>query len=150
MKDKLTVGFISGVIGGVCMNLFDLILVYLFRYSDVRYIDYTAIYIFGNTPVYWIDTLFALLIHIFFTGLLGIVFIYLLSIISNRNLLFKGGIFGVTAWFIFYSTGFLHQVPLFVKTSWPTAVSDVITSIVYGLILAITLQRLAIKYLGKR
>lgn len=146
MKDRLTLGFIAGVIGGVFMNLLDLILVYLFHWADVRYIDYTAIFIYGNKPSFWGDTLLALLIHLIFTGLLGIVFVYLLSAISNKSYLFKGGIFGVFAWFIFYLTGFLHRVPLFEKTTWPTAVSDVITSIAYGLILAETLRRLAVKY----
>lgn len=129
------------------MNLLDLILVYLLHWADIRFIDYAAIFIFGNKPVFWFDTVFALLVHVIFTGLLGVVFGYIMPLISSKNYLLKGGCYGVAVWFIFYSIGFLHRLPLFVKTSWQTAISDVVTSIAYGLVLAVTLRRLTIKYL---
>jgi hypothetical protein len=149
LKDKLTIGFIEGIIGGVIMNLFDLILVG-FHWADVRYIDYAAVFIFGNKPVFWFDTVLALLVHVIFTGLLGIVFAYLMDYISSKYYLLKGGYYGAVAWFTFYVIAFLHKVPLFIKTSWPTAVSDLVSSIVYGLVLAETLRRLMQKYLGTK
>lgn len=60
--------------------------------------------------------------------------------------LFKGLLFGGSSWFIIYAIVKMFKIQLLLKTPWQTTTSDLFTSVIYGLIVIITVRWL---YQGK-
>lgn len=76
MKDKLTNGFIQGIIAGVVANVADFIMVNWLKFGDLLYLDYAGVHLYGFKPETIGEKIFALAIQIIFSGLMGIVFVY--------------------------------------------------------------------------
>ena len=101
-EDRFTRGWISGTCGGFIGAIFGL----LFKYIGISKLcvsDWAAILIFGRTPPFSIlDHLYAILILAGTVGVVGIIFAYLLPLINDENIYFKGLIiFTIPWWFIF-------------------------------------------------
>lgn len=141
-NDRFTMGFLGGTIGAVVMNILDYVSYYVFHFSRIRFLDYAAVVIYGSYPTSLKDTVFALIVQILFTAMLSIVFAYLFPVISGRNYLFKGWIFGIMAWFAIYAVGMLFDLPMFERILTNTAISHFIISSIYGIVLAISLKRM--------
>jgi uncharacterized membrane protein len=54
------------------------------------------------------------------------------------------------AWFIIYAVGVLFKVPILDKVPWQAAISNFITTSIFGLIFAVILNRLIKKTTWKR
>lgn len=142
LNDKVTQGFIAGIAGGIVMNLISLIS-YQLHIANLRFLDWPAIIINGNTPNTTLEVGFALLVQLIFVGVLGIIFTYLISkLITSTNYLFKGGLFGVLSWFVIYALTYVATVPKLTPLTMGTAITDFIGAVAFGLVLAETLNRL--------
>ncbi|MFZ5944737.1 MAG: hypothetical protein ACOYVD_11540 [Bacillota bacterium] len=144
LRDRLTRGFLAGIFGGIPMNIFDLISFYL-GISELRFIDWAAIMIYGVKPGNIPETVFALLAQIIFSGVLGIIFAYLITLVNSVNYLLKGAIFGSFTWFLLYGISLLFKVEATIPLHLDTAASDFLGSIIYGLVLAKTLYWFSVK-----
>ncbi len=139
LKDRFTRGFIAGAAAGILQDVIDYVL-YLLRIVELRYLDWAAIILFRHEQANgFSETSFALVAELFFSGILGIAFAYLIPRITSRNYFFKGWLYGVTVWFAIYSIMVLFQVRGLHAVDFSTAVADFITSSVYGLALAAVL-----------
>lgn len=138
-RDRLVIGFAAGLIAGVTMNVLDLVL-RLLNIPKLLFLDWAAITIYGSRPENFQEAALALGVQLFFGGLLGIVFAYLLPLFRSRYHLFKGLVFGVTAWFVIYGLvimfnhGGLRTIP------FAAALTDLIGSAVFGVVLAFTFK----------
>jgi len=141
IKDRLLRGFIAGVAGGVVMDVFNLASYYL-GIAELRFLDWSALVIYGAKPVSIAESIFALIAHLVFTGTLGIIFAYLLTFITSTNYLFRGALFGSAMWFLLYGISLLYKIEGTVPLHVDTAASDFICAIIFGLVLAETLHRL--------
>jgi len=139
IRDRYTNGFVAGVIAGTVMSLLN-ILSFKLNFAQIRYIDFGAIITLGSQPNTFLEDIIGFSAHIAFTGLLGILFAYIIPIITSKHYLFKGVSFGIFVWFLTYTIPLLFKVPHLSKISASTALSNVITASVYGLILAYTLE----------
>jgi len=136
LRDKFTRGFIAGITGGLVANIASLLFGFL-GLTTLRFADWTAIIILGQTPPFSTgEILFSLAVNIGFTGILGIVFIYLIPLIKITNLLFKGWIFSTFIWFFIYSITTLFKVEGTMPIPLTTALANVVTTSIYGLVLA--------------
>lgn len=136
MRDKFTRGFIAGVTSGLVANIASL-LFGLLGLTTLRFADWTAIIVLGQTPPFsTAEILFALAVNIGFTGILGIVFIYLVPLIKITNLLFKGWLFSTFIWFFIYVVASLFKVEGTMSIPLTTALANVATTSIYGLVLA--------------
>ncbi|WP_243152943.1 YqhR family membrane protein [Sporotomaculum syntrophicum] len=141
-SDRLTRGFLAGLVGGILMDIISYISLKL-KIADLHHSDWPAIILFGHQPTNTIEAVFALLIQLIFVGFLGILFTYLVTgLFSNENYLFKGWLFGVISWFIIYVITFLAKIPELAPLDTGTAITDFIAGSVYGLVLAETIHRL--------
>jgi len=134
LKDRLTRGLIAGIAAGIIQDVLDYT-AYLLNLSQLRYLDWVGIIVFGAKPVTRGETFLALGGEIFFSGILGVIFAYLIQKINSSNIFLKGWLYGVVIWFGTYSVMTLFKVEGFVKIDFYTALSDVITSSIYGLVL---------------
>lgn len=141
LKDRLLRGFIAGVAGGIAMNVISLTSYYL-GIAELRLLDWSALVIYGMKPTSSAETLFALLAHLVFNGTLGIIFAYLITVITSINHLFRGAMYGAVMWFALYGISMLYKLEATVPLHVDTAASDLTASVVYGLVLAETLRRL--------
>jgi uncharacterized membrane protein len=138
--DRFTRGFIAGVIGGVAMNLWNLVVLFLINWDVITYIEWAGIMIFGSLPRSHAEGLIALLMQISFVGVLGISFAFLIPHVTSQAYLFKGVVYGVAVGFFIYAIPTLFQVPVLKETSLATVISDIVGASVWGLVMAKTLH----------
>ena len=112
--------------------------------NTLRYVDWTGITLFGHLPPYEIgEMIWAQMAHLFLTGILGIIFVYLIPYTTSRNILLKGWIYGVFLWFVINAVDpvilELEGIP---ETPLRTSASNFIGSSIFGLALAWITERL--------
>jgi len=135
LRDRFTRGLIGGIVGGIVMNIFNLFSYYL-GIAELRYIDWAAVVIYGTKPENMIETVFALVGQIIFAGVLGIIFAYLIIFVSSTNYLLKGAVFGAVIWFLLYGISLLYKIESTIPLHFDTAASDLVGSIIFGVILS--------------
>lgn len=139
LNDRLARGFISGIVAGFAMNIVSLVLYYV-KFSNTRFLDWAAIAIYGHKPHSFGEAIFAQIAQLVFVGVLGIIMAYLIPLLTSRNYLLRGWIFGTTVWFSLYGLILLFKLQETIKIALMTAVSDFIGASVYGLVLAESLK----------
>ena len=133
MSDKFTKAFIAGLGASIIMNLFNFISFYVLQFSSVRYLDYASIALYGSKPESFLAAAFAQLAQILFSGFLGMVMLYYLSVVGQDNVLLKGWIFSFKAWFVIFGIGLLFKLPLLEKVPTNTAISNFTSASIYGI-----------------
>lgn len=141
LKDRLVAGFLAGVAGGIVMNIYVQI-AWLLNATQVRYLDWAAFLLYGHQPLGIGDAFFAQLVQIVFTGILGILFAYLIPVITSRYYLFRGFIFGLSVWFLIYSFTLLYGLHGIVPLEALTVAIDFVGAGIYGSVLAYILHLL--------
>lgn len=89
-----------------------------------------------------LQTVIALAARIIFAGILGIQFAHLMKYLDDVHYLFKGWIYGIIIMGILYTLTSLFQVPQLTHMHTYTVLSNIVTSSVFGLVLAESLKRL--------
>ena len=145
MEDRLTRGFVAGLIGGSTMNLLNLLSVYVFHFAKCLYLDWAAAMLYGNKATNFIEGIMALIAQVVFTGLLSIGFAHLIPTVTSRNFWIKGWLFGILSWFFIYAVFILFKVPDFGHRSVASVISNFVTASVYGIV-----QAGALLYFEKR
>lgn len=148
MKDRITAGFISGLIAGIVMNMIDWLGV-LLGFHQERLLNWAAIAVLGRLPNTIAEIIFAQFAQLVFSGLLGVLFSVILLSEIRGNYLVKGWLFGLLAWFAIYATSIALRLPTLEQHTLNATISHFVSSSVYGLILAVTfnwLTRTKVKY----
>lgn len=143
MQDRMASGFLAGLAGGVAMNLVSLASYYM-NIATLRFLDWSAVAIYGHKPENFGEVLFAQAAQLIFVGILGTLFAYLVPVLTSKNYMFRGWLFGNTVWFSLYGLILLFQIQDKLTVTLGTAVTDFVGASIYGLILAATFQ-----WLGK-
>lgn len=133
MQDRFERGFIAGVIGGIIMNIWSFTSGYI-QFTDVRMVDWGGIMFFGHTPPFTLmENIVALGLQLGFSGFLGVVFAFLIPLITSQNLYFKGLVLSTAIWFLIYGVATLFRVPGTVPASVGTVVSNLVSAFLFGL-----------------
>ena len=103
LNDRLTRGFIAGVLGGIAMSLTNFIS-YVLGIAEVLYLDWAAVLIYGYRFSTTGEAVIAQGGQFLFSGIAGIIFAYLIPMVTSVNHLFKGMLFGLTVWFGSYKS----------------------------------------------
>ncbi|MTI85893.1 MAG: hypothetical protein FH756_18855 [Firmicutes bacterium] len=140
--DRFFRGFVAGVVGGVIMNIWSVVSVNLLHLSKFHYLDWAAVMTFGYPSGNILESLMSLATHLVWTGFLGIVAAYFLSLTTSKQYLLKGILIGFTLFFIINALPVLFHTPYLHNTTFGTSVSNAIGSIVWGLGVAWTLRYL--------
>lgn len=139
IQDRFTRGFLSGLIAWFPALIINWGSHYL-NLSKLRWSDFMGIMIYGHQPENILENLFALGGVAFFISLLGTGFAYLSKVVTSGTYIFKGWVYGVTLWFMFYVITVLFKVPGLVEIPLSTAFLNFAAASVWGLGLAITLR----------
>ena len=140
LTDRLTRGFLAGVVGGILMDIISYISLKL-NIANFHHTDWPALILFGQQSANTVEVIFAMIIQLIFVGSLGILFTYLLTtLFSSKNHLFKGWLFGVMSWFLIYVIASLAKFPELTPLDTGTAITDFVIASVYGMVLAETIR----------
>ncbi len=142
MNDRFTSGFVAGVVGGFIAYLNNFIFIHFFKFGSLRYSDFSSILIFGHRSASIEEGLLSSLAFLGFSGSLGVIFSYLIPRISERFYWYKALIYGFGIWFCIYAVTSLFKVPSLTDISFPSALTNSISSALYGLITAWAFRRL--------
>lgn len=144
--DRFFRGLVSGIIGGVFMNIWSLFSYHILRFSQRRFLDWSSVLLFGHLPHNWLEAGYALIYQLLWSGLLGAVFAFLIRELStSRGLIIKGVFFGAVSGFVIYSFAVMFKIPSLDHTPFNTAVSNHIGGIIWGLVTAYSLKKMSVK-----
>lgn len=139
-KDRISAGFISGLIAGTAMNIVDWG-GYLLGLYDERLLNWASIITLGRLPNTTFEVFFTQLEQILFSGFMGIPFAYVLLKLTSGNLLLKGWIYGIFVQEATYALAIALRLPnLEVHTLYAT-IAHLLSASIYGLALAVVLKR---------
>lgn len=142
MNDRFLSGFYAGTAGGVLMNLVALAAKYVLRFSEGTYVDWAAILLYGNKASNAREAAYALVIHVVWSGILGVVLAYVISVLSSRHYLVKAWLFAITVWFMIDGITSLFNRAPFAVTRLGTSVAYFLGASTFGLTAGFVLQRL--------
>ncbi|MGE5403424.1 MAG: hypothetical protein ACM3PP_00590 [Candidatus Saccharibacteria bacterium] len=133
INDRFTRGWVAGTCGG----LIGAILSFLSHYMSItalRLSDWSAILIYGRVPPFSMaEQLYAIIVLAGTTGIIGIIFAYMLPLITEENVYFKGWIFFLMPWWLIYLLTALFKTPGTLNLSLLTAVSNGVVISITGL-----------------
>lgn len=145
MKDRLTPGFIAGVLGSILQRVYFWVVAF-FGISDKSYTDYGKIIImykpFKGVLAFVIGFIFVLIIG----GLLGIVVSYVIKNTSSRFYILKAVLVGISAWLILLTPGTFFRMPMFTVVPPLDSLFMLIGSIIWGLSAAWFLKKLTTNF----
>lgn len=130
--DRYFRGMISGVVGGIIMNAWSFFSYHVLHVTTMRFVDWAGILLYGNPPVGLGQTLFALFMHLVWVGMLGVIFAFVVTIITSRGLIIKGVTYSLICSFWIYAVPKLYQMPQFKSTPFKTTLSNNIGAIICG------------------
>jgi len=132
-NDTFTRGWISGACGGFLGGLSSFLSKYI-GISSLRLSDWSAILIFGRVPPFnLIEQIYALLILSGSIGIVGIIFAYLLPLITDKNIYFKGWIIYLIPWWIIFLLTALAKTEGTLNLSVATSLSNGISISISGI-----------------
>ncbi|ATW23812.1 hypothetical protein [Candidatus Formimonas warabiya] len=137
MKDQFLCGFVSGLIANSMASLIDVVLVSVFKFGSLRFLDFSSIFIYGGKPLNLLEEVFAQFGELMFGGFLGIIFAYF--VFKNKYHLLKGPIYAVIAWFVIYGIVIMYRVPPLKNISLGSSLENLLVSLIYGFLLASTM-----------
>lgn len=142
MKDRFMNGLVAGTIGGTVSLITDLFMIDILGFGTLRFSDFASILILGNKPQSFWEYVFGIIGHLGFAAVQGVIFAYLIVEISHRYIIVKGIVFGLSIWFISYTTTFLFKVPQLTNISLYSAIVDYFSSAIYGATLGYSFYKL--------
>ena len=136
INDRFTRGFVAGGIAGIISGLGSYIAYYL-DLTTLRTIDWAAILIFARTPPFSLgDQAYATLVHSGWTGIMGVLFAYIIRFIGSENYYFKGALTGLSSWFTVYILTTFFRVEGTLNIPLITALANFVGAVITGLAIA--------------
>ena len=139
IRDRFTRGFLAGFIAAVVMNIFSFFSISL-NWVEIAFLDWAGVFIFGRQPAGAMEISVSLGGQLFFAAIAGSIFAYLLPLTTSRNYIFKGLVYGLIVWFVSYAVSIMFRVPELIRFNLDTVTSNAVGSLIYGLVLSITLK----------
>ncbi len=123
----------------ILMTILNYIIIYTTP-SHNRFADFVGIMLFGSKPNGLGEIIIATAGHFMLGGFLGIIFSYLLLLISEKYLIIKGITYGIIAFLFLFSLGVIFKITDLEFNPLRTIITKSIGSAFYGFVLAYTLK----------
>jgi len=146
LRDRVTQGFIAGVVGGIIEMIFTLAIYYGFGLIKYRYLDFAAVITFNHRPQDLLQAVVAELVVWAFVGFLGAFFVLMLNVIGRKNIVMKGSFWGLLSWLLIYGFVTVFRIEGLYPTNFITSVIHLIGGMLYGTVMAYTFVYVTKKY----
>jgi ABC-type xylose transport system permease subunit len=143
--DTTKLGAISGTIGAVASIIPGLLTRNLFKIAKLNFLDYASVLTLGhkvNDIWHWI---IAVIGHLIFGAVLGVIFAYFIKKTSDESLILKGCGFGAAVWLVTLGLGSFFKLPHFKMTAPSDCFFILIDAVCYGVVLAFSYQHISNK-----
>lgn len=140
--DRFMRGAIAGLIAGIVKDIWTLIPKYL-GFTKISFIDWMGVIEFGYLPYDSLHFVLATITHLIVLSGLGVGFAYLVPQFESGYIVVKGIMYSLFTGAILYAIPVFFKMPYIGKVSAYTEVSNIIGSIIYGVVLAVVIQRLS-------
>lgn len=140
MDNRFEKGILAGIVSGIIANVIDLLMGTM-GVTTLRFVDWTGIVVLSHIPPYTLgQIIFSFISQIFFTAVIGVVFVYLLPLINGKNLFLKSCFFSLLIWFTVDAVTTMYKVAGTFPIPLKTGISNVISATIFGLGMARCLQ----------
>ncbi len=139
MRDRFTRGLIAGIIAGIAPFIINFGAKFL-NISNLVWSDFLGKFLLGKQPDGIAELVFTITVQFLLLGVMGIFFAFLLPLLSSQYYLLKGAVYGSVIWFCTYSLTFIFQLPGLEAIPINTAITHLISGILWGLALGIVLN----------
>lgn len=139
MKDRFTIGFLSGIIAGIPTHLFNWGGYYL-QITTLRWVDIMGILVYGKKPDTLGETLLGVVWVYFFLGVLGIVFAFIMTKVSSKNYILKALVFSIFISLVVHVVPQLFKIPELLHIPAKTSLSNFMGATLWGLSLGYALN----------
>ena len=140
MKDKALVGFISGMLAAVGSDIVNWIF-YLTTHEGKRFLDWASIISLGHLPQSLGELIVTHLALLIWDGLMGVLFVLLISYIKPNHLVYKGILFSFALLFVFRAITILFRVQGLESVSLVVFLSQVACSIIWGALAGLSINK---------
>ncbi|ATW27448.1 hypothetical protein [Candidatus Formimonas warabiya] len=140
MKDRVLIGFISGILAAMGADIINWVL-YCLNYTDMRFLDWAAVVFLGHLATNLMEVIVMQITQMIWDGVMGIVFIMIIPAIKSYGLVMKGVIFAFVLLFIFKGATVLFDLPDLKIISLETFLSNVFCTIIWGILVALIIKR---------
>lgn len=143
VKDRFTNGFVAGILAGILPMSINLACRAL-GLTELLWSDFLAMYTFGQlTNAGPLHMIFSMAMEFILLGFLGGIFArYVIPSVSSRYQLFKGVLYGIMGWMLFFSIPYIFRLPLAREKTLETAMTSALSAMTWGLAMSFILKRL--------
>lgn len=141
LRDRFMRGMLAGLIGGLAALAVNLFFNDVLNFGKLHFYQISGVMIFGHLPHGLMQSIFAEIGHLGLSATVGIILAYVLPKAKTSYLWIKGIFAGLAVWFAVYATTVLFEVPSVLKTDLPSALTNFLASVVYGLVTALMLRK---------
>lgn len=140
MKDRVIVGFIAGVMAATAADIANWIL-FGINFANIRFMDWASVIFLGHLPGSLAEIIVTQATQIVWDGIMGVIFVLLLPKIKSDYLIAKGVMYAITLLLAFRAITVLFGVPPLKDLPLATFLSNILCSIVWGVIVALVTRR---------
>lgn len=140
MEKSLKNGIIAGIIAGILKDIPDAFLHYGLKITQMTFWDYSGVIALGHLPSGTAEYICAVFFEIIFSILVGLFFVFITKRIIMKHYFLSGAFYGVVVWFVIRSAVVGLGIQLLIDGDIVTAAVNSFNSIMYGMILAITIH----------
>ena len=137
MKDRFTKGLVAGALAGVVHAAFSLTSRFILNWTDKSVAGFGSLISFNKSPEGLFEHLWGLLVYLGVSAFLGVVFAYLILLISHEMIYLKAIVFSAASWFLLLD---VITPRISGMTNAPftlgTVSSESVGSALYGIVLA--------------
>ncbi len=130
-------GFLAGVLAGLIGIVISAFLILINWQPEVDFYDFAGIFAVGRIPVTWGERAMGFFVDLIVSGILGILFAFVLVVVGCRYLLFKGWFFATAVWYMLYPLVLMILTDKVPYLSPLTSLSNAILAGLFGLLMAL-------------
>lgn len=134
LKDRFVRSLVAGFIASIILFALNLFSYYILNFSNRRYINYSALMIFGREFRTTAEAILSSIAQISFATGLIVIFSYFILKKNGNNFIWRGAFIGFGSWFAIASLSYIIGVHKELPINITSAISFMITSLIWGIL----------------
>jgi hypothetical protein len=134
LKDRFIRSLVAGFFASIILFALNLFSYYVLHFSNRRYINYSALMIFGRKFNNLGEAILSSISQIFFATGLIVIFSYFILKENGKNFIWRGAFIGFGSWFAITSLSYIIGIHNKLPINIESAISFMITSMIWGIL----------------
>jgi len=134
LKDRFTRSLVAGFFSSSILIALNLLSYYILHFSQRRYINYSALMIFGREFNNFPEALVSAIAQLCFTTSLIVIYSYVILKEKRESYLLRGFFIGFGSWFAIMSLCYIIGIHKILKVDLGSAISFFVASLIWGIL----------------